>query len=145
MVVVVVVGGNAGQQKHRRGSRSELSAAVGRHAASEHTLIDERCCVRGAAQAANGRTTKRCFPSAAQPPSNPTGPRTQRLLLHAAALISALTRSRASRTQNEKGDASLTPAPPASPAEHLRCSFTTAPPPHTHTRVYISQPYSCDT
>lgn len=97
--------------KHRRRSQSELFAAVGRHTACESTFMDDWSCMCKEMQAANDRTTKRCFPSTAQRPSNRTGHRTQRLLLHAASLISALTCDRASCTQNGKGDGSLTPLP----------------------------------
>lgn len=97
--------------KHRRRSQSELFAAVGRHTACESTFMDDRSCMCKEMQAANDKTTKRCFPSTAQRPSNRTGHRTQRLLLHAASLISALTCDRASCTQNGKGDGSLTPLP----------------------------------
>ncbi len=70
---------------------SELFAAVGRHKTCESTFIDDWSCMCREMQAANDRMTKRCFPSAAQRSSNPTGHLTQRLLLHAALLISDLT------------------------------------------------------
>lgn len=66
-------------------------------------------CVRAEMQAANDRTTKRCFPSAAQRPSNPTGHSTA---APAASLISALTCGRASCTLNQEGGRFPHPAPP---------------------------------
>lgn len=59
--------------KRRRRSYNELFAAVGRHTACESTFIADRSCMYDESQAANDRTTKRCFSSAAQRPSNPTG------------------------------------------------------------------------
>lgn len=101
-------GGKHRLTKHRREGYNEMSAAVRRHTACGRTSIDYWCCVFREKQASNDRTTKRCFPSAAQRTSNPSGHLTQRLVLHAASLISALTCNRESCLRNEKGDGPLT-------------------------------------
>ncbi|KAK5876762.1 hypothetical protein CesoFtcFv8_026085 [Champsocephalus esox] len=61
------------KRENNRRTKTALLAVVGRHSACESTVIAERRCMSGERQAANDRTTKRCFPSAAQRPSNPAG------------------------------------------------------------------------
>lgn len=87
--------GKRGGTPANKTQAQELERAVRCRQASH----GDRSCMSREMQAANDRTTKSCFPSAALRPSNPTSRLPQRLLLHAASLISALTCARASCRQ----------------------------------------------